>query len=216
MGARNLRTVIGANFLLNFRQTLFPATLLLLVIPFIYGTSNLDSVKSADCLERMVALIGLPMFVPLLRPEQDGGMDAIIPTRLFPYRIVTVLRMALSLICTAALILVFEGYMTIGGCSFPASVFAFRTLAETMTLGFAGLLASAVSRNTVVGFLVSFCWYCVLQVENIGPIFKSVSNGISIYQFLLLLGNGAAIIFFSGLDSYLVTAVSGISSVNLD
>ena len=192
MEARNLLTVIGSNFRLNFKQTLFPAILLLLVIPLIYGTSNLDSVKSADCLERMVALIGL-------KPEQDGGMDAIITLRPFPYRIIIVLRMALSLICAVALVLIFEGYMRIGGCSFPTFVFTLRTLAVTMTLGFIGLLASAISRNTVVGFLVSFCWYCVLQVESIGAVFKSVSNGISVYQFFLLLGSGAAIIFFSGL-----------------
>ena len=199
MEARNLLTITGLNLRLNIKQTLFPAVLLLLVIPLIYGTSNLDSVKSADCLERMVALIGFPMFVPLLKPEQNGGMDAIITLRPFPYRIIAVLRMVLSLICTVALILIFEGYMKIGGCSFPASIFAPRTLAVTMMLGFVGLLASAISRNTVVGFLVSFCWYCVLQVENIGAIFKSVSNGISVYQVLLLLGSGAAIIFFSGL-----------------
>ena len=114
MGAINLLTIIGSSFRLNFKQTFFPAILILLVIPLIYGTSNLDSVKSADCLERMVALIGLPMFVPLLKPEQDSGMDAIITFRPFPYRIVTVLRMVLSLICTVALVLVFEGYMTIG------------------------------------------------------------------------------------------------------
>ena len=137
------------------------------------------------------------MFVPLLKPEQEVGMDAIITMRPFPYRSITVLRMVLSLVCTVTLILVFEGYMTIGGCSFPASVFALRTLAVTMTLGFVGLLASAVSRDTAVGFLVSFCWYCILQVENIGAIFKSVSNGISVYQVLLLLGSGVAVIFFS-------------------
>lgn len=191
MRARNLLTVIGSNFRLIFKQTLFPAILLLFIIPLIYGTSNLDSVKSADCLERMVALIGLPMFVPLLKPEQEVGMDAVIIMRRFPYRMILVLRMAISLICTAMLILVFEGYMRIGGCSFPASVFALRTLAAAMTLGFVGLLASAVSGNTAVGFLVSFCWYCALQVEGIGAVFKSVSNGISVYQVLLLLGSGA-------------------------
>lgn len=197
MDAKNLLTITNSNLRLNIKQTLFPAILLMFVIPLIYGTSNLDSVKSADCLERMVALIGLPMFVPLLKPEQDGGMDAIITLRPFPYRIIIVLRMMLSLIRTVALILVFEGYMRISRCSFPPSVFTLRTLAVTMTLGFVGLLASAVSRNTAVGFLVSFCWYCVLQVENIGAIFKSVSNGISVYQVLLLLGSGAAIILFS-------------------
>ena len=136
------------------------------------------------------------MFVPLLKPEQNGGMDAIITMRPFPYQVIVALRMALSLIGTAALILVFEGYMRIGGCSFPVYVYAVRTLAVTMTLGFAGLLASAVSGNTAVGFLVSFCWYSVLQMESIGAIFKSVSNGVSVYQVLLLLGSGAAIVFY--------------------
>ena len=197
MEARNLYSIIISNFRLNFKQTLFPAILLLLVIPMIYGTSNLDSARSADCLERMTALIGLPMFVPLLKPEQNGGMDAIITMRSFPYRMIVVLRLMLSLTCTVALILIFEGYMRIGGCSFPVYAYALRTLAVTITLGFVGLLASAVSGNTTVGFLVSFCWYCVLQVESIGTIFKSVSNGISVYQVLLLLGSGAAIILFS-------------------
>lgn len=198
MRAKNLLTITGSNLQLNMKQALFPAILLLFVIPLIYGTSNLDSVKSADCLERMVALIGLPMFVPLLKPEQNGGMDAIIAMRPFPYRMIVVLRVVLSLIGTAALILVFEGYMKISGCSFPAYAYALRTLAATMALGFVGLLASTISRNTAVGFLVSFCWYCILQVESVGTIFKSVSNGISAYQVLLLLGSGAAIIFFSG------------------
>lgn len=179
------------------KQTLFPAILLLLVLPLIYGTSNLDSIKSADCLERMVALIGIPMFVPLLKPEQEAGMNAIIGLRPFPHRIIVVLRMGLSLICAAALIIAFEEYMRMGGCSFPVGVYALRTLAAVMTLGFVGLLASALSGNTAVGFLVSFCWYCVLQAENIGAIFKSVSNGISSYQVLLLLGSSVAIVFFS-------------------
>lgn len=199
MDARNLLTVIGSNLRLNMKQTLFPAILLLFVIPLIYGTSNLDSVKSADCLERMVALIGLPIFVPLLKPEQNSGMDAIITMRPVPYRMIVVLRVVLSLIGTVALILIFEGYMRIGGCSFPVYAYALRTLAVTITFGFVGLLASAVSGNTAVGFLVSFCWYCILQIESIGTIFKSVSNGISVYQVLLLLGSGTAIIFFSGL-----------------
>ena len=196
MDAKNLRAITTSNLRLNRKRTLFPAILLLFVIPLIYGTSNLDRVKSADCLERMAALIGLPMFVPLLKPEQNGGMDVIITMRPFPYRMIVALRVMLSLTCTAALILVFEGYMRIGGCSFPVYVYAVRTLAVTMTLGFAGLLASAVSGNTAVGFLVSFCWYSVLQMESIGAIFKSVSNGVSVYQVLLLLGSGAAIVFY--------------------
>lgn len=199
MDARNLLTVIGSNFYLNIKRTLFPAIILLFIIPLVYGTSHLNCVRSADCLERMTALIGLPLFIPLLKPEQDGGVEAVIALRPFSYRITVVLRIGLSLVCAGALIFAFEGYMRINGCSFPVYVYTFRTMTAAMTLGSMGLLVSAASKNTIVGFLASFCWYYTLQTENIGAVFKSVSNGISVYQLLLLLGNGAAILFFSGL-----------------
>lgn len=196
MDIGNLLTITGSNLRLNLKQTLFPALLLLLVIPLIYGTTNLDSIKSADCLERMVALIGLPLFVPLLKPEQEAGMDAIIGLRPFPHWIIVTLRIGLSLLCAAALTLAFEGCMRMGDCSFPVGVYALRTLAAVMTLGFVGLLASALSGNTAVGFLVSFCWYGVLQTDSLGAVFRSVSNGVSVYQALLLVGSGGAILFF--------------------
>ena len=198
METRNLLTITGSNLRMNIKHTLFPAILLLLVIPLIYGTSNLDSVKSAECLERMAALVGLPMFVPLLRPEQETGMDAMIAMRPFPYRLIVVLRVALSIIAAAVLILAFEGYMYMSGCRFPVCAYTVRTLTATMTLGFIGLLASAVSGNTTVGFLVSFCWYCALQMESVGAVFHCVSNRIGTQQALALVGSSAAIIFFSG------------------
>lgn len=198
MEPKNLLAIIVSNFRLNVKRTVFPAVLILSVIPLVYGTSHLDSVKSADCLERMAALVGIPMFVPLLKPEQGGGMDAILILRPFPHRITAVLRVGLSLVLTTALLLSFEGYMRMGGCSFPVCIYTFRALAAAMVLGFTGLLASAVSKNTVVGFFVSFCWYLVLQTGDIGAVFRSVSNGISVYQILLLSGCTAAVIFFSG------------------
>lgn len=202
MKAGNLLTIIGSNLRLNVKRTLLPAMLLLLIIPIIYGTSHLDSVKSADCLERMAALIGLPLFVPLLKPEQDGDLEAMIALRPFPYRAIIALRTALSAACAFALILVFEGSLRICGCSFPVFSYAIRTLAAAIALGFVGLLASAVSGSTAAGFLVSFCWYCVLQTTGIGAVFKPVSNGINAYQILLLSNSGAASIFFCNIASH--------------
>lgn len=196
MEVRNFYTIIKSNARLIFKWTLFPAIIVLLIIPQIYGISNLDSMKSADCLERMVALIGIPMFVSLLKPEENGEMDAIIALRPFPYQLITSFRILISLISTLALILVFEGYMDIVGCSFPIGSYTFRTLAKSMMLGFPGLLVSAVSKSTIVGFLVSFCWYCILQIESFGNIFQYVSDGINMYQMLLLVGGYAVIVFF--------------------
>lgn len=196
MEVRNFYTITKSNVRLIFKWTLFPAVIVLLIIPQIYGISNLDSMKSADCLERMVALIGIPMFVSLLKPEENGEIDAIIALRPFPYQIIVLLRILISLISTLSLILVFEGYMDIVGCSFPIVSYTFRTLAKSMILGFPGLLVSAVSRSTIVGFLVSFCWYGILQIESFGNIFQYVLDDISMYQMILLIGGYTVIVFF--------------------
>lgn len=197
MDAKNLLTVTGSNFHLIYKLTLFPAIIILFIIPLIYGTSNLDSAKSADCLERMAALIGVPMFVPLLKPEQNCGIAEMIHLRPFPYRMITMLRMGISLICTFIFILIFEGYMVTCGCSFPIYTYALRTLVQGMSLGFLGLLTSTVTKSTVAGYLVSFCWYFILQAESLDLIFKTVTNGIGIHQILLLTGCSTAIVFFS-------------------
>ena len=144
----------------------------------------------------MVALIGFPMFIPLLRPEQREGIAAIITLRPFPHRCIVVIRMCLSLICTFVLILGFEFYMIICGCTFPVCSYAIRTLIVSMSLGFIGLLASVVSRNTIVGYLAAFCVYCLLQTDVLIGLFSPISSGVNIYQIVFSVGCGLAIIFF--------------------
>ena len=74
MKAENLLTIIGVNIRMNYKYTLLPAIALLFVIPFVYGTANLDYLQSADCLEQMVALIGIPGFTPLIRQEHSRSL----------------------------------------------------------------------------------------------------------------------------------------------
>ena len=71
MRTENFLTVLGANVRMNYKNTLIPSILLLLVIPLLYGTADLDCIKSADCLERMVAVTGIPMFTSLFYREQS-------------------------------------------------------------------------------------------------------------------------------------------------
>lgn len=201
MRVRNLLVITAFSFRLNAKRTLFPAALLLLVIPLIYGTSGLDGARTADCLERMAALIGIPMFVPLLKPEQTPGMEAVVSLGRVPYQAVAGLRMGLSLLGTLGLLLLFEGCLCMAGCVFPVCAYTFRALAAAMTLGFPGLLASAGFGNTALGYLTSFGWYCAVQLESVGAAFRIVSNGVHVYPLLLLAGSGAAILFFSGFSA---------------
>ena len=51
MDAKNLLTITNSNLRLNIKQTLFPAILLMFVIPLIYGTPI--KIGRASCRERV-------------------------------------------------------------------------------------------------------------------------------------------------------------------
>lgn len=196
MKAENLFTIIAANIRMNYKYTLLPAIALLFMIPLIYGTANLDNLQSADCLERMAALIGIPMFTPLIRQEHSRSLYETIAFRQVSLRFIVLLRTMLSIIGSILLIFAFEIYMKMCGCSFPLFPYAFRTLAASMTLGFTGLLLSSIVRNTIGGYLCGFCFYLIVQTGNSGELFRPVTNGIQFMLVLFLGGISLAIIYF--------------------
>lgn len=195
MKAENLFTIIAANIRMNYKDTLLPAIVLLFMIPFIYGTANLDYLQSADCLERMAALIGIPMFTPLIRQEHSRSLYETIAFRQVPLRFIVLLRTVLSIIGSILLIFAFEIYMRICGCSFPIFPYALRTLAASMALGFTGLLLSSIVKNTIGGYLCAFCFYFIVQTGSLGGLFKPVTNGIQFMLVLFLGGISLAIIY---------------------
>ncbi len=195
MKAENLFTIIAANIRMNYKDTLLPAIVLLFMIPFIYGTANLDYLQSADCLERMAALIGIPMFTPLIRQEHSRSLYETIAFRQVSLRFIVLLRTVLSIIGSILLIFAFEIYMRICGCSFPIFPYALRTLAASMALGFTGLLLSSIVKNTIGGYLCAFCFYFIVQTGSLGGLFKPVTNGIQFMLVLFLGGISLAIIY---------------------
>lgn len=196
MRTENFLTVLGANIRVNYKNTLIPSILLLLVIPLVYGTANLDYVKSADCLERMVALIGIPMFTSLFYREQSHDLYSMVALRPFPFRAAAALRIGISASGTFVMVMVFEVYMYVCGSTFPFGEYAVRALAACMVLGFAGLLCASVVKSTVAGYLGAFCFYFWVQAGTGDSVFKPVTNGIHPLLILYLSGIGAAIILF--------------------
>ena len=181
---------------MNYKNTLIPSILLLLIIPLIYGTVNLDYIKSADCLERMVALTGIPMFTSLFYREQSHDLYSMVALRPFSFRVVAALRIAISVAGTFALVVAFEIYMRICGCIFPFGVYAVRAFTACTVLGFAGLLCASVAKNTVAGYLGAFCFYFVEHTGACDSVFMPVTNGIHPLLIISLSGAGAAILLF--------------------
>ena len=196
MRTENFLAVLGANIRINYKNTLIPSILLLLVIPLIYGTADLDHIKSADCLERMVALIGIPMFTSLFYREQSHDLYSMVALRPFPFRAVAALRIGISMAGTFILVMVFEIYMRNCGSIFPFGAYAVRASAACMMLGLAGLLCASVAKNTVTGYLGAFSFYFLVQTGACDSVFKPVTNGIHPLLILFLSGAGAAILLF--------------------
>lgn len=197
MKTGNLLTIIAANIRINYKYTILPAILLLLAIPFIYGTTNLDNLKSADCLERMVTLIGIPMFTALIWQEHSQSLYEIIALHSFSFRFVVLLRIGLSILCTSLLIFAFAFYLCICGCSFPFFSYSFRTIIASILLGFVGLFLSSIAQNTISGYLGAFFFYFIAQTKDLGEWSRPVTNGISFGLMLFLAGISFAIVRFS-------------------
>lgn len=194
MKAENLPTLAAASIRMNVKTTVLPSLVLLLVIPFLCGTANLDPGQSADCLERMAALIGIPIFTSLARWESSRGLFEITALRPVSFRFMISLRAGLSAAETFGLVLGFASFMKSRGCSFPLLDYSFRTLAAAMALGLAGLLIASAAKNTAAGFLGAFCFYFLLQTESLPGMFYPVANGISFSLAAFLAGTGAAIL----------------------
>lgn len=153
---RNLYVIVKENYKIIFRQSITLSVIFLLLVPLVYGTSNLDSEKAAECFGKMTVLIGIPLYVPILRWEQDSGIRDVILIKRFPYQLTVLLRMGIAVIASMVMIYCFELYMVQRGCEFPVNLYAVRTVTVSMLLGGLGLVGSALSKNTLVGFLAAF------------------------------------------------------------
>lgn len=196
MKTENFLTVLWVNVRMNYKNTFIPSILLLSVIPLIYGTANLDGIKSADCLERMVALVGIPMFTSLFCREQSHDLYGMVALRPLSFRVVAALRIGISMASAFALVLVFAIYMRACGSIFPMGVYAVRAFAACMALGFAGLLCASVVKSTVAGYLGAFCYYFVVQAGTGDSMLKPVTNGIHPLLVLFVCSAAAASLLF--------------------
>ena len=102
------------------------------------------------------------MFTSLFYREQSHDLYGMVALRPLSFRVVAALRIGISMAGTFALVMVFEIYMRTCGSIFPMGVYAVRTFAACMVLGFAGLLCSSVVKSTIAGYLGAFCFYFVV------------------------------------------------------
>ena len=71
---------------LTFKNSLLLAAVYTFIIPVIRGISNLDNIHSADVFGQSLALIGVFLFIPIIRQELEVSVKEIVYTKVWSYR----------------------------------------------------------------------------------------------------------------------------------
>lgn len=155
----NVLDIFKTNFGLSLRNNLLLAICYLLLIPIIRGTANLDAVRSAECLEQSVTLIGIFLIVPLNAPEQSKAIQEIIGTKKLPQWLILFVRLIMALVTLIILTSIFAGIMKGNNCTFPVIPYVTGTIISELALGSVGFFISVLSNSIIAGYLTAMGYF---------------------------------------------------------
>jgi len=192
--------ILKTNFHLAIRNNLFLAVVYLLIVPILRGIANLDAVRSAECLEQSVILIGMFLIIPLNAPEQSRAIREVVCTKKIPHWIILFLRLVMSMLLLIMMVGIFSGIMIRKNCTFPFALYVTGTVISAMALGSIGFLVSELSNSVIAGYLVSVGYFLLNFLGN-------VSNESIFYLFSMGTGEFTAKLWLT-LLSVLFMAIS--------
>ena len=180
----NVLDIFKTNFGLSLRNNLLLAICYLLLIPIIRGTANLDAVRSAECLEQSVTLIGIFLIVPLNAPEQSKAIQEIIGTKKWPQWLILFVRLIMVLVTLIILTSIFAGIMKGNNCTFPVIPYVTGTIISELALGSVGFFISVLSNSVTAGSLTSMGYFLFNFLGDISSksIFYLFSMGMGNYM----------------------------------
>lgn len=147
----------------NMLLSIGVAVLLCAATPLLIGTINLDLNSAAIPLEMFVSLVGVVLLTPVFQPEQNQEIDDLLSSKYHSTMKVQAIRAACSVGIAALLVALFGVYMKFQSCDVTLAL-VLGTVADAIFLGSMGMLASALTGNTVIGYMPPLLYYAL----NIG------------------------------------------------
>lgn len=181
----------------NSLLSIVVAGILCLLVPLLIGTANLDRNAAAMPLEMFVSLIGIVLLTPVFQPEQNEEINDLVSSKYCSTEKVYLIRTVYSAVAAILLIVAFTVYMKIRSCDM-APVMALGTVADAIFLGAMGMLTSALTGNTVIGYMPPLLYYA-LNI-GIGPKLGSF------YLFSMAIGNYKAKIWLFAAGVLMIAA----------
>lgn len=180
----------------NSLLSIAAAVMLCLFTPLLIGTANLDLNSAAMPLEMFVSLIGIVLLTPVFQPEQNEEIYDLVSSKYCNIGKVYLIRTLYSVVVVILLICLFTVYMQAQG-SDVTIILVFGTVANAIFLGSMGMLTSALTGNTVIGYMPPFLYYAL----NIG---MGPKLG-SFYLFSMTVGNFRAKIWLLAAGVLMIT-----------
>lgn len=136
---------------------------LLVFLPFIQGIKNLDPLSSAICLETYVSIVGIIILTPIFFPEESREINEIVVSKPMSQSKVHIVRIMMGLILVLVLVSSFALILKYNNSIFPLIKYTLGAYASAIFLGAIGLFISALSGNTIFGYMASI-GYLILNM----------------------------------------------------
>lgn len=158
MDCKSICKILSTNLRHNFLPHLLIAIVIVLFTPVIFGISSLDQRLSAQPLEMLLSLTGIVLITPIFLPEQNGEIRDLIRSKKTDHLAVCFIRLLYSLFFLAVIFGIFTLIMYNSESEVTLRHFA-GGYTSALFLGALGLFGAGISKNTVVGYMVSMIYY---------------------------------------------------------
>lgn len=198
---------------LTLRMNLLLALSFAILIPIIFGISNLDNQASAFVLEHFISFTGIILLTPLFFPEQDKSTAELAESK---YTSPTGIYIARFILAVLALIILISGFIAVMifmSCEVDILKYIIGTFATAFFLGSAGFITCAISGNIVLGYSIPLGYYMFNmfiggKLKNL-YLFSLENNSLT--EKYWLLGIGAVLIMAGILFKYVLRKKSPVA-----
>lgn len=176
----------------NLRFNLLPhiaaALGLIVLTPVLFGITALDAMTVAYPLELALPFLGVILLTPIYSSEQEPGILDTVAARKTPYLMICGIRIIMA---TILMFMFICGFVLLTSVleSEVSLAHALSAYANAVFLGGLGILASAISGNSVIGYMVPVLYYVMDLMGSLGSftMFSMLRNGTMDGKWVLLI-----------------------------
>ena len=158
MDLRSVGKILSVNLRHNFLPHLLLAMVIVFLTPVVFGISSLDAREAAAPLEMLLSLTGTILLTPIFLPEQNENIRDLIRSKRIDYPAVCFIRLMYSLFFLAVIFAAFTLIMSGSESDITVRHFV-GGFASALFLGALGFFVAGISKNAVIGYMVSMIYY---------------------------------------------------------